>query len=276
MKIAARILTALTMVVGFASGASSEAWAQTASSVATPSVGGVLSSAPPPGPVAEQKAVVAPKEAPATINIPVISANKPAKPHEEENKDDDDGDDGLGSLPEKVPGGVKSVVKRLNSATKDVTIDDLNAAREAVVKLDVLIDIEKRLNDLTTLRLEREEKSNDLSMAIPDSALGGRMGKKVGFPPAVAPMPAPVAQPVQPVIIPEKKIEVSRIVGASGRYVATIKDGDGTSRQIREGDKLADGSTVDYISRDGVTATSASKKKSTVQVKDINAVFGGR
>ncbi len=227
--------------------------------------GGLVS--PPPGPADQKESV---KEVLDSIKVPESSGKTSSK---EKVEKEDTGDDDMKSP--KVPDSVKGVVKRLNTATKDVTIEDLNSAREAVVKLDVLIDIEKRLNDLTTLRQEREEKEGEMAGALPAGALGGAMP-----PPSLMPSTLPVAQPspvsVPPVVLPEKDIDVMKIMGASGRYVASIKTVEGEERQVKAGDKLSDGTIIDSVSRQGVTVLSPSKKRSTVPVKDISAVFGGR
>ncbi len=261
MKIAVKTsLAAMALSMGLASGFSSFSWAE-----------GRLA-APPSNPVSQQEASSV-KEVLDSIKVPESSSKATKK--EKSEKDDKD-DDSMESP--KVPDSVKGVVKRLNTATKDVTIEDLNAAREAVVKLDVLIDIEKRLNDLTTLRQEREEKEGSLSGAFPAGALGGAAMP----PPLLASSAGSSAQPASPsvsmlpVVMPEKDIDVTKIMGASGRYVASIKMAEGEERQVRAGDKLPDGTVIDSVSRQGVTILSPSKKKSTIQVKDISAVFGGR
>lgn len=168
-----------------------------------------------------------------------------------------------------VPSSVKNVVKRLNHATKDITLEDLNSAREAVVKLDVLIDIEKRLNDLMSLRKEREESIDGLSASLPDTALAG-------MPPAIPVMSAPMPIMSAPSPMPSSsaldEIEVLRISGASGRYSAMVQSSDGSEQMVRVGDKLSDGSKVLGISRKGVTFKAGSKKR-TIQVKDAGTLF---
>ncbi len=177
-----------------------------------------------------------------------------------------EGEEALIADPE-VPDSVKEIVKRLNHATKDVTLEDLNSAREAVVKLDVLIDIEKRLNDLISLRKEREDTSDDLADAIPNSALP--------VAPSVASAYVPQVQSthsIMPDTLPD--IEVIRVMGASGHYAALIKDAEGSETQVRIGDKLTDGSKVKGISRKGVTIKNG-KKIRTVKIKDVGAIFTG-
>jgi len=177
--------------------------------------------------------------------------------------------------PSKVPDSVKKVVKSLNEATEDVTLDSLNSAREAVVKLDVLIDIEKRLNDLAKIRKDRADKE-DLANAMPSMAFQ----QPISSPPSLISPPPAMNQPtgVMPVgmAVSSGQVEVIRVLGASGRYSAQVKDFDGQTKLIHVGDKMSDGAVVNSISREGVTFTGHDKKSKTVQVKDIGTVFGGR
>ncbi len=194
-------------------------------------------------------------------------------------QEEDDGVDAFATSPE-VPPSVKGVVKKLSHATKDVTLEDLNAAREAVAKLDILIDIEKRLNDLLSIRQEREEKVGAITAALPDTALA---------PPPLAAPPQGITQSAPIPALPnvpsaasasaasnESLLDVTRIIGASGRYVALVKDSDGTEKQVRVGDTIADGSSVTEISKQGVTLALEGSKKRTVQVKDVGTVFSVR
>ena len=301
MKIAAKLsMTALATVLIIGAGASQIAHGQAVGGTAQPVSGSV---AVAPGPVTTTTPPVAQaaatpdtgasssqvKEVLDSIKVPSTDAakaqtkEKSASIKVEEESDEKD----MPPASPKVPDSVKKVVKKLNDATEDVTLDSLNSAREAVVKLDVLIDIEKRLTDLTKIRKEREEKEAEVADAIPTSAL---------------PVPSMMASPIQPAGVPGQpasliapppgsmgapgaagmmpmpigQLEVVRVSGASGKYSAQIKDLDGQTKTVKVGDKLADGGTVDLISRDGVTFTSTDHKKKTVQVKDINTVFSGR
>lgn len=170
----------------------------------------------------------------------------------------------------KVPESVNSVVKRLNTATENVTLEDLNSAREAIAKLDVLIEIEQRLDNLSKIREEREGKS--LEAAIPASALGG--GRN--FPTSNLPMPQAQPTPAPIVMMPpvSSSVDVVRILGSAGRYVALIKDSEGKPAQYREGDKAPDGSLIQKITSRGVTLIK-NKSEKTIQVKDVGTVFGG-
>ncbi len=278
MKTAAKFLTtALTAALGLGLAASPDV----VLAQAAKDPGPITSTVPgPASPSTPAKAGALP----SSLDLPVLDKGKETKGKADK---DDKGD--IPAPSPKVPDSVKSVIKKLNTATQDVTLDDLNSAREAVVKLDVLIDIEKRLNDLTTLRLEREEKNaTSLAAALPASALGlpSKSASKTAAPMLpLAPMMEPVSMPkittsvapkavlAPPVQKEPNSVDVVRISGARGSYAATIKETDGKTKQVRQGDKLSDGSLVTAVSREGVTLSLNSKTK-TLPVKGSPQVFG--
>jgi len=275
MKIAAKIsMTALTTVFGLSLGATQVAFAQQAQPTEPAPVSGSVASSD-----ASTKGASTVKEVLDTIKVPGSSEptdkTKGASSKRGAGASDEKSDIPLSSP--KVPDSVKKVVNSLNDATDGVTLENLNSAREAVVKLDVLIDIEKRLNDLSKLRKTRQGESDAFADALPHSAFQ---------PPAIdlsqsAPPPSLIPQPSQGInhaqmIMPSTNIEVVRVSGASGHYSAQVKDVDGTTKSVRAGDKLADGSTINSISRDGVTVSTFDKKTKTIPVKDVGTVFSSR
>jgi type IV pilus biogenesis protein PilP len=175
----------------------------------------------------------------------------------------------------KTPDAVKNVMKRLNSSTSNITLEDLNAAREAVARVDMLIELEKKLKDLSEIR--KDHKGSDpFENALPASALG------VKFPL----QPQPTVAPIQtannfPSAIPTAygastgDVVVERIIGAGGRYTAMVKVNDGKVTQARVGDELSNGSTVKAISDQGVTVEK-DKKIKTIKVRNVNNVFNSR
>ncbi len=214
----------------------------------------------------------APKAESPGVVLPAIEPPALETPKDKKAKSDKDDKDEKGNI--KVPDSVKSVVKRLNKTTDSITLEDLNSAREAVAKLDILIDIEKRLTDLASIRQERDEKT--MVSAIPASALGMKI------PPQAPPMVLPPAamqgaevMPITPVFVPPSPVEVTRIVGVSGNYAATVKVGEGKPTTVRQGDKLSDGSVVQSITNRTVTLLKDNKTRS-VSVKDVAVVFSGR
>src|ERR1700722_11684720 len=105
----------------------------------------------------------------------------------------------LTSLENKVSDSVKDVVKTLSSPAEKVTLDDLNSAKIAIAKIDVLIDIEKKMAELEKIRGEREGRS--APMSIPASALAAPLPRPVSV--VEKPRPAPPA--------PMSHIEVVRV-----------------------------------------------------------------
>ena len=231
-------------------------------------------------------------------NIKTASSVTKMKAEAVDEEDDDQGSD-FPPVTAKMPDSVKNVVKRLNSATEGVTLDDLNSAREAIAKLDVLIDIEKRLSDLADIRKEREEKVGLLEGAIPESALKGNKGFQA--PPVILPSsnsavsPQITLQPVQtgpaslglpaaslPSVVPMPmgggmEPQIVRISGANANYTAQIKEASGSIKRVRVGDKLPDGSVVTAISSKGLTYTLPDHKTTkSLEIKDISMLVKGR
>lgn len=178
----------------------------------------------------------------------------------------------------KVPDAVKNVMKRLNSSTSNITLEDLNAAREAVARLDMMIELEKKLKDLSEVRKDRDEVGG-LASSIPSSALSNRFpSPQQPVPPSIpmTPVAAPAyIPPPTSFVPPSTDVSVERIFGAAGRYVATLKVDDGTPQIVRVGDKLTDGSEVVGISEKGVTLLH-DKKRRTISVRNVNTIFSSR
>lgn len=242
-----------------------------------------------PGPISPTAASASPA-LPPSIALPSASSSDAAKAKDPKKAESD-----IPAPSPKVPDSVKNVINHLNNATQDVTLEDLNSAREAVVKLDVLIDIEKRLNDLAGLRREREEKNaTAVAAALPASALGLSRPGVPSLPMAALPtMPVtpsllPTAPKVVAPVVPPGPVavDVLRITGSRGNYSALLRESGGSKdisgkdsgakdKRVRAGDKLSDGTEVRSISKNGVTLVK-DKKTRTIQVKDVEQVFGSR
>lgn len=189
--------------------------------------------------------------------------------------------------PVKIPESIKGVIKRLNAETNEISLEDLNSAREAVAKLDMLIDIEKRLNDLADLRKEREEKLlNSLESSIPDSVFGHQQRKHGPFykkqgdktisePPPYESSLQQTSSPQLPLAVSSPDVSVQRIIGSSGKYTAIIKFGGEEKKVVREGDKLSDGSVVKEITNQGIILVRG-KERRTIKIKDINIVLNNK
>ena len=146
----------------------------------------------------------------------------------------------LGPLEDKVTDSIKSTVKQFSS-TDSVNLEDLNTAHQAIAKLEVLIEIEKRLAELDKIKSERNGEKN-LAASIPASALSAPPPP----PPVPAFMPPPVStgmeQPFSPAPF-KSHVDVSRVIGADGHYAAVIQD-----KTMYVGDTLPDGSVIVSIS----------------------------
>jgi len=160
----------------------------------------------------------------------------------------------------KVPDSVKAVVKHLGTATDNITLDDLNAAREAIARLDVLIDIEKRLADLDKIREEREKKS--MAAAIPASALA------MPTPSHSFEAPPPSSRPRSSSL---NITDVVYIEGSNGHYAALVKEEAGTLL-VHAGEHLQDGTVILAITPEGVELENGNTKR-LLQVKSVQALF---
>lgn len=236
----------------------------------------VPSSAPsvtPPTTTAPLPPVNVPKSQPAAAVEPPKDLVLPF-PESEEHADDkssskEDKEKSLKKAEDSVTDSVKKVIKQLG-ADENITINDLNSARQAVAKLDALLDIEKRLVDLEKVREERKSTKGSSIPPIPASALASPV-------PSLLPIPGS-PQAGGPPILPAfsaASLEVSRITGGSGRYKATIKTPDGQTKVLQAGDRLPDGTKVISVSASGVELSEGGNVR-TVRVKNVDTIFGNR
>ena len=269
MKIAAKLtMTSLVTVLCLAATCERPAYAQAPTPAPGPtstqvsaSVKEALDAVPAPTPVSGQAAAVTPTPSPSSKDKASITVDSKAEEAEED-------DLSLPSSSNKIPSSVKTVMKNLTETTDQVTLENLNEAREAVVKLDVLIDIEKRLNDLAKLRKVREDTS-DLADAIPASALAAPpFGAPGASPMGMPSVPQPMA--MQPA---SSSYDVVRVTGASGKFSAQVKDSGGLMKLVSVGDELSDGSKITAISMNGVTVLQNDKTRKTYKIKDAPAFF---
>lgn len=172
----------------------------------------------------------------------------------------------LEALDSKATASVKETIRKLENSG-GISLDDLNTIRQMISKIDALIEAEKRLAELDKLRLGAEHENKSIAAAIPASA--------------ISPMPMPIPSLSQytpsatsaPVYTPPlvSDLEILRIIGSGGHYVAVVKVG-GQTKRVQVGDRL-EGQTVINI-----TATSIEfdqpKNKPTVYVKNVDTVFG--
>ncbi len=169
----------------------------------------------------------------------------------------------MGALENKVPDSVKEAVKHLDkSSTEEVTLDDLNTARQAVAKIEALIDIEKHLAELDKVRMERNK--GGFAGAIPASALQ----------PPSAMKSTDMGGGQQMMAAPAERVtEVLRIMGRNGTYSAVMKLADDKTKTVKPGDHLSDGSKIVSITSTEVNVMRGTMPQ-TLHVKNVETVFG--
>jgi len=220
-------------------------------------------SPPIPGVVASAVATNAVSPFPAPPSIQMASA-EPMPAFSPSPSLESKSGENLGNLENKVvPDSVKEIVKHLDRATtEDMTLDDLNAARQAVARIEALIDIEKHLAELDRVRQEREKKTS-FAAAIPASALQ----------PPISSITSPVSgRPSMPAS--ENFGEILRIMGRNGHYSALVKMSNEKTKTVEVGDQLSDGSKVVAITTTGVDVVNHGTRQS-LHIKNVDTVFGG-
>ena len=175
----------------------------------------------------------------------------------------------------KVPDSVKDTMKKLNTA-ENLTLDDLNSARQTIAKIDVMIEIEKKLTELDKLRQDRDGVgAKPLAAAIPASAISPLPAPSLPqfTPPALPSLPLFNKEPQHvspPPVSTGTSGDISRIIGTGGHYAAMVKNGDQT-KIVQVGDHF-DGATVLSISATGVQVEDG-KATRTIHVKNVENVF---
>lgn len=155
-----------------------------------------------------------------------------------------------------TPQIVQDAVSRLQK-TDAINLDDMIRAQDAINRLDLLLEIEKRQTELKKIRDERNKPAaGSLFGGIPSSALN-LPPIKANIPP---PPPKSSSSEDKPVSSP-KEYTVQRITGSDGRYVAVIDTGDGKMKTVKVGDKMPDGSKVKDVSLTEVGLVKDGKSK---------------
>jgi type IV pilus biogenesis protein PilP len=186
-------------------------------------------------------------------------------------------DKNISTMEDKVSENAKNIVKHLDSGSDTTTLADLNRARQTITRIDAMIEVERRLNELEKLRNERRDvRSTSLSAslagAIPASALGA--GSRSSPAPVAPPAFTGEDQKAKPVATIQQRPEISRIYGTGGQYVAVLKFAGGEVKSVRAGDKLTDGDTVRAITSSSVDIGGKGTSY-TLHVKNIDVVFSG-
>ena len=207
----------------------------------------------------------APTIQPATP-VPIAAATMPdialPAPAVHENPDDGDND-------AKATASVKNVIKRLDKSVENVTAGDLNSARQAIARVDILIELEKKLAELDKVRSEKEEKS--AAASIPASSLNPMGGGVPTIPQPTAYIPPQM--PVMAMPAPSPSFTVSRISGAAGTYSAVLAMADGADKTVRVGDALSDNEKVVDIDSSGVIVDQKGARHQ-VRIKNVDRIFG--
>jgi hypothetical protein len=164
----------------------------------------------------------------------------------------------ISAMEDKVQDSVKNVVKQL-STIDNVNLDDLNTARQAVVKLELLIDIEKHLAELDKIRAEHGGEKSVMA-ALPASALTAPPSMTTSRNRSASTFEAPS---------PVSHAEVTRVAGTDGHYTALVQ-----GKFVQVGDSMPDGTTVVAISPKDVSTKSKDGTIHRLKVKGVDEIYG--
>ncbi|MDX1922129.1 MAG: type IV pilus biogenesis protein PilP [Alphaproteobacteria bacterium] len=184
---------------------------------------------------------------------------------------------GLNMSPQ-TPSAVTDAMARLQKVDQ-INLDDMVRAQDAINRLDLLLEIEKRQTELKKVRDER----NKPSVASATAAAAGLLGSAipaaalnlpkipVADTPAVTPSFTPKASSSSSSSSsstssksssgPSEKLSIRRISGTDGRYFAVINLEDNSTQTVHAGDKLPDGSLVKSITLTSVSLIKDKKSK---------------
>lgn len=181
-----------------------------------------------------------------------------------------------------VPPQVQAVADKLRGAKVDLSLEDMNQARAALARLDLLLELEQKMHDLQEARQKHSGAAGgpDISGYLPPQVAS--MGKRPPPPvPAVlteteTPTPAPTRHS-KPKPAPSQ-YEVQRVMGLSGSYTAVLKSvADIKTKTVKVGDVLSDGSEVSGISPTAVTLRDPDTGKTqSITIENVSALSGGR
>ena len=175
---------------------------------------------------------------------------------------------------DKVSETAKNVVKNLDSGSDAMTLGDINSARQAVARIDAMIDVEKHLAELDKIRSERSghpasSASASLASAIPASAL---MLPKLALPEGPS-LSAPRSGQQDKHKEDTSNVELVRVVGSDGQYSALLKMAGGKQKPFKIGDHIDDKTTVQKISPLFVVIAEDGKSR-TLHIKNVDVIYG--
>lgn len=157
-----------------------------------------------------------------------------------------------------------------------INLDDMIRAQDAINRLDLLLEIEKRQTELKKVRDERNKPAASataaaaaglLGSAIPAAALNLPKINVADTPSSSSSSSSGSSSPSFSIPKPKssegpsEKLSIKRISGTDGRYFAVINTDDNSSQTVHVGDKLPDGTLVKAITLTSVSLFKDKKSK---------------
>lgn len=181
--------------------------------------------------------------------------------------------DGLTTSP-AMPTAVQDAMTRLQKVDQ-INLDDMIRAQDAINRLDLLLEIEKRQTELKKVRDERNKPAASATAAAAAGLLGSAIpAAALNLPKITVPdapsssssssgSSSPSFTPPKPKSSegPSEKLSIKRISGTDGRYFAVINTDDNSSQTVHVGDKLPDGTLVKAITLTSVSLFKDKKSK---------------
>ena len=197
---------------------------------------------------ADPGAIIIPAPAPVAVAAPVPTADLGKSVTELDDKAVDSG---------------RATLRHLDTSSDNLTIEDLNSARQTVARIDAMIEVEKRMAELEKLRGERSSGGAApaaLASAIPASALTP--------PPSISTFRT--AEEMHPHF--STGMSVTRVVGTEGKYSAVLKLGNGEQRTVKVGDQVSGNVLVRWISPSAVGVEEGNETR-VLHIKSIDTVY---
>lgn len=184
----------------------------------------------------------------------------------------------------EVPSQVQDVVEKLRGAKVDLSLEDMNQARAALARLDLLLELEQKMHDLQAARAKNDGAmgGTDISAYLP--AQVAAMNRRGNMP-----TPIPVAMPVMdsvpvPIVHRSKpksqppQYEIQRINGLNGKYSVVLKSlVDSKVSTVKVGDALSDGTIVQSITPINVRLKDPEDGRlQTLTIENVSAMSRGR
>ena len=161
--------------------------------------------------------------------------------------------DAMGSVANEP--AVAAVMDRLKQDESRISVGDMTSAQDTVARLDLLLQIEKKLGDIDKARQDRAGASmmmppgmENLPLSGGDSAMTSSSGNS-----------AMMSQMKR--MSANNDFSVARIAGRQGKFTATLSTPDGKQITVRPGDTFGDNMKVSSISSAGVQVSSKSGTK---------------